>query len=332
MVAKQPENRTWQLETVYASTNLGRVEYAQAHYPEAAQTFQASVAAIEPFIAAEPGNPEYLNLMLEALGDRADALGGAGQLDDAIGQREQQLRLLAPYLALDRPDAQLRQKAMIAHMALAWMRFVKGDTKVALDEAATAVDIGNQLISLEPANKDWLSRGASTQINHAMLLLRSGRALEAGAVAVEGCNRSDSLIARDPTVIAWRDLARLCLQLRAELALGDGGGADAVRLARQTLDDIRSDKILIAKDRFALSQGYKLVGDMMWRGGDRAGARAAWQSGLAAWPKGVTETPRQMAERGEMLRGIGQRAEGMGIGSQLAAMGYRQSLSNRARV
>src|SRR4249919_40581 len=193
MVAKEPENETWQLETVYASTNLGRVEYAQAHYPEAAATFQASVAAIEPFIAAEPGNPEYLNLMLEALGDRADALGGAGQLDDAIGQREQQLRLLAPYLALARPDAQLRQKAMIAHMALAWMRFVKGETKVALEQAATAVDIGNQLISLEPANKDWLSRGASTQINQAMLLLRSGRAVEAGAVAVEGCNRSDSL-------------------------------------------------------------------------------------------------------------------------------------------
>jgi hypothetical protein len=116
------------------------------------------------------------------------------------------------------------------------------------------------------------------------------------------------------------------------LALGDGGGADAVRLARQLLDDIRSDRILIAKDRFALSQGYKLVGDMMWRSGDRAGARAAWQAGLAAWPKGVTETPRQMAERGEMLRGIGQRTEGMGIGSQLAVMGYRQSLSNRARV
>jgi len=332
MVAKEPENEKYQLEVLYASTNLGRVEYAQAHYAEAAATFQASVAAIEPFIAAQPGNPEYLSLMLEALGDRADALAGAGEIDDAIGQREEQLRLLRPYLALDRPDAQLRQKAMIAHMGLSWMRFVKGETKVALDQAATAVDIGNQLIALEPANKDWLSRSANTQINQAMLLLRSGRAVEAGAVAVEGCARMDSLMVRDPTVIAWRDQARLCLQLRAELALGDGGGADAVRLARQLLDDIRSDRILIAKDRFALSQGYKLVGDMMWRSGDRAGAKAAWQAGLAAWPKGVTETPRQMAERGEMLRGIGQRTEGMGIGSQLAVMGYRQSLSNRARV
>ena len=81
-----------------------------------------------------------------------------------------------------------------------------------------------------------------------------------------------------------------------------------------------------------MSQANKLVGDIQWRTGDRAGARASWRAGLAAWPKGITETPRQMAERGEMLRGIGQRAEGMQIASQLAAMGYRQSLSNRARV
>jgi hypothetical protein len=33
-----------------------------------------------------------------------------------------------------------------------------------------------------------------------------------------------------------------------------------------------------------------------------------------------------------MLRGIGQRAEGMRVASQLMAMGYRQSLSNRAGV
>jgi hypothetical protein len=149
---------------------------------------------------------------------------------------------------------------------------------------------------------------------------------------MRGCDKADSLIARDPTVIAWRDLGRFCLQLRAELALGEGRNAEAIGLAQQLLDGIRSDNILIAKDRFALSQAYKLVGDMMWRAGDRAGARTAWQAGLAAWPKGVTETPRQMAERGEMLRGIGQRAEGMRIASQLTAMGYRQSLSNRARV
>lgn len=332
MVAADPNNPKWKLEVVYSASNLGVIESQQGQYADAAATLQTSISALEPLFAAAPGNAEYLRLMLEALGFHAEALEATGKLDQAIRQRERQLSLLAPYLAQDRPDAQLRQKAMITHMALAWMRFVKGDTRAALDHAASAVNIGNQLVALEPANADWQSRSASTQLNQAVLLLRAGKATEAGTVATEGCDKANSLIARDATVIAWRDLGRLCLRLRSELALSDGNGADAVGLARQLLDGIRADKILIAKDRFALSQAYKLVGDMMWRTGDRAGARAAWQGGLAAWPKGITEPPRQMAERGEMLRGIGQRAEGMRIASQLAAMGYRQSLSNRARV
>ena len=120
--------------------------------------------------------------------------------------------------------------------------------------------------------------------------------------------------------------------MRAGLALAAGSGAESLAIARQLLDSVRGDKIVLAKDRFGLSQAHKLVGDILWRTGDRAAARAAWKAGLDAWPKGIAETPRQMAERGEMLRGIGQRAEGMRVASQLAAMGYRQSLSNRARV
>lgn len=332
MIAADPDNATWQLEGVYASTNLGRVEFAQGHYPESAATFQASIKTMEPLVAAEPGNTEYLNLLLEALGDRAGALDGAGDLDQALMQRERQLTLLAPFLAQDRPDAQLRQKAMIANMALAWMRYVKGDTKRSLENAAAAVEIGRRLVQLEPTNADWLGRSASTLLNQAQLLLRSGHSGEASAAATEGCDKATSLTGRDPTVVAWRDLGRSCLRLRAELALDAGANAEALAVARQLLEGVRADKILLAGDRFALSQAYKVVGDIMWRSGSRDGARSAWQAGLAAWPKGIRETPRQMAERGEMLRGIGQRAEGTQIASQLAAMGYRQSLSNRARV
>ena len=332
MVAADPDNQKWKLEVVYSSTNLGILERQQARYSDAAATLQASVAALEPLIAAEPGNPEYLNLMLEALAERADALEGAGKLDEAIAQRERQLSLLAPYLAQDRPNAQLRQKAMISNMALSHMRYVEGETRPALKNAEAAVDIGNQLVALEPANADWLNRSANTQLSQALLLLRVGRTAEARAVAMRGCDKSTALVARDPTVVAWRDLGRLCLRLRAELALSEGQGIEALANARELLEGIRADKVLIAKDRFAVAEAHKLVGDILWRTGDRAGAKAAWQAGLAAWPRGMAETPRQMAERGEMLRGIGQRAEGMRIASQLTAMGYRQSLSNSARV
>jgi tetratricopeptide (TPR) repeat protein len=283
-------------------------------------------------MAAEPANAEYLNLLLEALGYHADALDRAGELDLAIRERERQLTLLAPYLALDRPDAGLRQKAMIANLHLSLLKFARAATAPALDHAAKAVDIGNGLVALEPSNADWVGRSANTQLSQATLLLRAGRIAEAKAVSEEGCGKTNQLIARDPTVAYWQENARRCLGLRAELASLAGSKSEALYLAHQVLDRVRSDTINSARDRFALSQAHKLVGDILSRSGDRAGAKSAWQAGLAAWPKGITETPRQMAERGEMLRGIGQRAEGMRIASQLAAMGYRQSLSNRARV
>ena len=332
MIASDPENPTWQLEGAYASTNLGRVEFAQAHYVESAATFQRLVSAIDPLVAAQPSNAEYFNLLLEALGDYAGSLEAAGKLGEATRQRERQLSLLVPYLTQERPDAELRQKAMIVNMALSWMLYLKGETRSALDYAETAAGIGRQLVELEPTNADWLGRSASTQLNQAQLLLLADRTAEAETVATQGCDKSTALIARDPSVVAWRDLGRFCLRMRAGLAVATGSGGEALFIARQLLDAVRADKIVLAKDRFGLSQAHKLVGDILWRTGDRAAARAAWKAGLDAWPKGIAETPRQLAERGEMLRGIGQRAEGMRVASQLAAMGYRQSLSNRARV
>ena len=332
MIASDPENPKWQLEGAYSSTNLGRVEAAYGRYAESAARFQQTVTAIDPLLAAQPSNADYLNLLLEALGDYSGSLESAGKLDEAIRQRQRQLNLLAPYLAQERPDAELRQKAMIVNMALSWMRYLKGETRQALDHAATAADIGHRLVELEPTNADWLGRSASTELNQAQLMLLANRVAEAETAVTAGCGKTNSLTARDPSVISWRDLSRFCLRLRAGLALAAGSGEEALTIARQLLDVVRADKILLAKDRFALGQAQKLVGDILWRTGDREGARAAWQAGLADWPKGLSETPRQMAERGEMLRGIGKRAEGMRVASQLVAMGYRQSLSNRARV
>jgi len=133
-------------------------------------------------------------------------------------------------------------------------------------------------------------------------------------------------------VVPWRDAGRNCLQLKAELAATSGSPADAVMLARQALAAVQSDPVRSSSDGFAVPLAHKLVGDMLWRTGDRAGAISAWQAGLAAWPKGIAETPLQLGARGEMLRGIGQRAPGGRIAAQLAAMGYRQSITNRAKM
>jgi tetratricopeptide (TPR) repeat protein len=332
MIEADPDNPKWRLEGVYAASNLGIVEMEQRRYSDAAATLGASVGATELLAASDPGNSEYRELLLQALAYHADALDRAGRLDAAIEQRERQLAVLAPHLAQDRPDASLRQIAMIAHRALSRMKFERGDTRAALAHGAKAVDLGRRLIELEPSNADWLGRSAATELDFALLLIRAGRDAEAIPAIDKGCSGTGQLLARDPAVAAWREGSRNCLYVRAERALVVRSGDEALFLARQLLDAVRTDQEARSKDPFAVAQAHKLIGDILWRTGDRHGAAGAWELGLAAWPKGVTETPRQMAERGAMLRGTGDRSEGSKIAAQLAAMGYRQSLANRVKV
>lgn len=333
MIAAEPANATWQLEGVYASTNLGIVQNAQGQYAEAAATFQKSVAAMERLLAAEPANQKYLQLLSESLANSSEAEENAGRLEVAIRQRERQLSLLAPYLAQDRPDADLRQDAMIANMALSRQRFMIGETRAALSQAELAVRLGDLLTALDPDNANWRGRSAVVELSQASLLLRAGRNADALNAADLGCQKAESLVARDPSVNAWREARRRCLALRAELAIVHGSTAEAVALARLYSEEVRrAQQGGLISDRFAPGQAQKLVGDIMWRSGDRSGAQAAWRSGLAAWPRDIAETPAQLAARGEMLRGTNQRAEGTRIAAQLAAMGFRQSLTNRAKT
>lgn len=329
MIAADPDNPKWRLEAVYASSNLGIVELQQLRYPDAARTFQTSVNAMELLTARDPGNREYLELQLEALAYHADALDRAGRLDLAIQQRERQLTLLAPHLAQSRPDADLKRHAMIASMALSRLRFRSGDMRSGLEHAAAAVELGRQLVRLEPTSADWMSRSASTLMNQAQLLLRAGNIAAARVATEEGCALANGLVARDPSVVSWREQSRTCLGLKAELAVIAGSAGEAAALANEALNSVRSEPSSSTMDRFALAEAHKLVGDVLWRGGDRAGAAAAWRAGLADWPAGLAETPSQLAMRSEMLRGTGQRSEAAKIASRLAAMGYRRSLSNR---
>ncbi|RIX32602.1 toll/interleukin-1 receptor domain-containing protein [Sphingomonas edaphi] len=331
MVAADPNNPKWQLELVYASSNLGIVEQEQRRYREAAETFQASVAATERLVAREPANMEYHKLLSEALAYLSDAQGSAGQLLPAIAQRQRQLQHLAPYLAREHSDADLRQKAMIANMALSRLLFERGETKQSLTMAAAATDLGRELVALDPNNADWMGRTANTEVNRATLLLRAGHTAEGAASIARGCGLADRLVARNPDMASWRSTASQCLALRAELAAANSDGEQARALARQQFGSLGGVGTT-AKDPFELALAHKLLGDIAWRTGDRAGAIADWKASLAAWPAKVPETPRLMAQRAEMLRGTGAREEARKITSKLESLGYRRSISNVAKI
>ena len=332
MVASDPANPKWRLEAVYANTNVGQVELQQRLYDRAVQTYSTSVREATLLTKEAPTNSEYLKLLVEGLAFLAEANDKSGRIAAAIAGRARQLAVAEQALAQGRPDEELRQKTMIAHMALARLRFQHGESRAALTDAAAASAIGQRLVDLEPSNADWRGRAASARLNEAMLLLRAGRRRDAVGAIAEGCAAVNRLVARDPSVASWRIGVRSCVALRAEQAVADGETAIAIALARGLVERAAAEERTATNPNgFAVPEALKLVGDMLWRSGDRAGAQREWRAALASWPK-ATETPVQLSERGEMLRGIGDVAAGRAIAARLTASGYRQSISNRARL
>ena len=332
MVAADPRNRKWQLELIYAEFDLGGVELAQRRYATAAATFTSSLRAIESLMSGGPVNDDIRRLRVEAVAFLSEANEKTGRIELAIAGRQQQLTLVAPGLNGARPDEELRQKAMIANMALARLLFQNGQTATALTHAAAASEMGERLVAVEPTNADWQGRSASARLNEAMLLMRAGKVDAASTATDGGCATATRLIARDPTVVMWQDNARRCLVLRAELVLANGDKPRALALARQLAERVSRDKgAEPALNPFAMSEAHKLIGDILWRSGDPAEAQVEWRTALAAWPR-TAETPIQYGERGEILRGLGDRPAARAITVRLLAMGYRQSITDRAKI
>ena len=324
MVAADPANPKWQLEAVYAAGNLGQVELEQHRYAEAATSLSGSVAATEALAKADPGNPVYHGLLLEGLAFQADANDRAGRMAVAIAGRERQLELLAPDLAKGRPDEGLRQKAMIANMALSRLLYQQGKTSQALAFATEASAIGLRLVDLDPTNADWLGRSAGTRVNEAVLLLRANRKDAATAAATDGCLKFQRVSRRDPTVVSWQDGLRRCAALEAELAVRRGDLPGALAHVRDLVGRAQRQ---ITTNPFAVAEAHKVAGDVQSLGRDANGALAEWQTALSLWPKSA-QTPTQMAERSELLRATGDRAAGREIAERLATLGYRQSISD----
>ena len=332
LIAADPSNPKWRLEGIYAATNLGSVELQQRRYAAAARTFGTALQAVDTMVGKAPGNAEYRKLRLESLAFESDALDRSGLIELAIAARERQLALLAPELANGRADQEYWRKAQIANIALARLRFQRGDTAKALAFAADGSAIGERLIAIDPSNADWRASSAAARVYQAMILVRIGREDAARDAATQSCGAIEKLVRSDPSVAVWEQTAQRCLALRAELAVVSGDAASALLLARSLVDRVARHAAEPNSNPFGPGEARKLVGDMRWRSGDRATAESEWRVALAQWPQATAETPIQRGERGEMLRGLGDVEDARTIERQLRALGYRRSISDRAKL
>lgn len=324
MIALAPDDPDYQLERIYADTNLGTVLVDQRKYQAAAETYQASLEPIEELVANAPNNRDYQTQLIDTLVWLADAREFSGQLDEALAHRRRLLELLARQWKLDKGDTTVKRIEMTARQALARLLAARGDLDGALSQARLASAIFEWLTKTEPANTEWLQAGANANFERARLELAADRIDEAKIATQSACDATSRLVAKDSSVTAWRtDLRLACLTSFARIELRQGASASAISTAQQALALARSKKDPTARG-FAVARAEMLLGDALGQGGQRIAARGAYSRALAAWPTGVEEQPRDLAERATLLVRLGRRKEADELAGKLRAIGYQQ--------
>ena len=321
MIALAPGDPKYRLERIYADTNLGAVLLAQRRFGAAANAYQASLEATEALLATDPANLDYQKQLSEMLAYLAEAREDLGEFDDAIALRRRQLDLLARSSPASSGDMLIKRKEFAARRSMSRMLASRGDVSRALTEARNASQILALLMKREPNNTEWLNYGVKAGFERGELELSSGRRDEAVATTNETCAVADNLLRRDRSVVDWRTtFQRLCLTLRARLALDGPAPSEALPYAQQALTIARTEPDPVDRG-FVIAASQLLLSKALQASGQPDAARGAVQAALAIWPKGVEEKPRELADHALLLSRLGQ--DSTPYSNRLSAMGYR---------
>lgn len=328
-----PHRPEWQLEGVYADTNLGTLLLEQRQFDRAVGIFQDVLNGSQALAAATPGKRAYQVQVVETLAYLSDAQEGSGRLEDAMRSREKQLMLLKKLLASDSSNIDFMRSSLTAERAIGRLFGSRGEVSAALGHLRTSISLAEELLRSEPDNSKWLEWLARAHLDLGDLLLAVGSVDEAGSASRAACDIANNLVKREPSVIAWRtDVLRSCLVLRARLAAKKGGSTEALALASQVLAAMQPARGAQhdLPYRYASASAYMLAGDQLFTMGRAEAARAHWQRALGALPH-VAESPSQQAQRYVLLRKLGRVIDAKMIGDRLDAIGYRHPNYVQAR-
>jgi tetratricopeptide (TPR) repeat protein len=323
-VALDPNNMKWRVEVQSADANLGVMLFNQRRFAEASKQLEQALQGMNAFAQADPRNMDYQKSLAEALAWVADSHLAEGRLDAALADRQRDVALLEPLLTRSR-DSDFGSKLIAAHRSLGKLYAFRGDLARAIEQAQQAARHAEQLLAVEPSNSIWIERTAQSHLDLAEYFLVAGKAAQGVAEAKIGCDYTNKLFSKDPSVADWRLLRRDCLRMQASAALKSGSKGDALSLAASAVAAAKTvnsrDPI---EDRYGLAKVYRLFGDVQHQLGNERAAREAWTTGLAAIPKDITERPVEMSQHQMLLQRLGRTTEAARLASTLAAIGYRE--------
>jgi eukaryotic-like serine/threonine-protein kinase len=326
LIAVDPTSARSQMEMIHADSNLGILLNDAGRYTEAAAVFENALIERERLAASDPGNPEYKRAFAEGLGWLAEAREKEGRLEDGLTQRVRQIQFLAPLIVLPNSDASYRRQAMVGSRAAGRLEATLGNISGGIDRLRGSVSLGESLIKSEPSNTDWAALTSFAKLELATLLVERGAFQEAGLLTREACDAANRLLARDPSVAAWRiDLIGACLETGVRLALARKDQGAATRTADQYLAAAtrEASSSPTVEARLALANAALVRGLVAAAADDQTSLAQFHRRALSVWPGEAPQRPVLLARRAIILAGVGRHAEASALANRLSSIGYR---------
>ena len=329
MIEIDPGNPKWQMEGVYADTDVGIILHDEGRYADAAAVFENARVARQRLSAGDPTNSEYRRALIEALGWLSAARERQGRLTDALAARQEQVTLLAPLLALDHPDASYEIQAIGVYRGTGRIEMELGDLARSSEQFKKALSLASQMLATEPANTETKSFAAWAEFGLARNRLGAGAVDEAAALTRTGCDTTDQLIAKDSSVPEWRlDLRSACAELETRVALAHGDSGEAQRHADDLLATAESELARTHSENAQVARANALLMKGIALRSARQGpaSQAAFRQAAAAWPASASDRVTYLAQRALIRKSLGDTAAAADLAHRLATMGFREPL------
>lgn len=325
LIAKDSSNPRWQMEGIYADTNLGILLNEGGRYSEAAAVFENAMAARERLATAYPANEEYRRSLIEVMAWLSEAREKEGRLEEGLAHRERQIAMLHPLIQALDSNADYKRQALVAYRVAGRLNVFRGNAARGLEQLRTGVAIGEQLIKVEPANTLSAQLTAGVQFDLARIVLTQGDFDEASDLIRSACDRTNRLIAKDASVAIWRlGLRSDCLEAQARAAIVRDMPTDALDRAAEMLRTARSEnaKSQSGDAQLALANAHLIHALAATAQGNRPTAAAEFRNAAQAWPRSVPDRPSLTAKKVIILRGLGRTRQAEELARRLAGIGY----------
>ena len=317
-------NIDWQLETAYASQNLGVVRLDRLRPAEALQSFTETKDVRARLISARP---ELAFELADSHGWIAKALEASGDYSAAIAAQQERLSILRATVESGK-DRRVEQQIANANLELGRLQLNLGNAMAARPYVRTAVQQADALALSDPDNLFWLSQSSVPRLDLAEVELALGNRESARDNIAQVMAALPRLIASNASAVNLQvKLNGRSLMLKTLFSLSEGNAVSTADLESYaaTVRSLESSGKQLNTEQASVAAAAELIlGDMLHRSGKIDAATVHWRSAAERLqPFAKTGAPSMLTLLARLQLRLGHGDEGSALAARVQASNYR---------